>query len=128
MEQDTAIVVLPIMNAKTNYRDVDPGMPCAQDVWDPLWLAPVLGAPEISVPGKLSHLLQRRRRIRLVANGILVGSIGYTSRVTQRAESLPVAVSVMSPPGTDMMLISALRDAFVRSVRPLAVRTGREMY
>ncbi|KAF2012805.1 amidase signature enzyme [Aaosphaeria arxii CBS 175.79] len=81
--EDTALVVLPIMDAKPNYRDVDPGMPFAQDVWDPLWLSPVLGAPEITVP---------------------VGNIGYTLKITKRAESLPVAVSVMSPPGTDTML------------------------
>jgi len=52
VDRETTLVVLPIKDAEPNYRDIDPGMPFAQDVWDPLWLSPVLGAPEISVPGK----------------------------------------------------------------------------
>ncbi|KAF2110372.1 amidase signature domain-containing protein [Lophiotrema nucula] len=107
VDRETTLVVLPIQDAEPNYRDVDPEMPFAQDVWDPLWLSPVLGAPEISVP---------------------IGNITYQSRITKRSESLPVAVSVLSPPGTDMMLASALKATFINSRRPLALKTGRNMY
>lgn len=53
----STVVVLPIMDAKVMYRDCKPagetcGGPYAQDAWDQLWLAPVLGAPEITVPSE----------------------------------------------------------------------------
>ena len=56
VDNETALVVLPIKDAEPNYRDTDPGPPFAQEVWDPLWLSPVLGAPEISVPGKTAAI------------------------------------------------------------------------
>ncbi|KAF2654218.1 amidase signature enzyme, partial [Lophiostoma macrostomum CBS 122681] len=107
VDKETALVVLPIKDAVPNYRDTDPGPPFAQDVWDPLWLSSVLGAPEMSVP---------------------VGNISYRSRITRRDELLPVSVLVMSPPGTDIMLADALKTTFIKSARPLTVKTGRNMY
>ncbi|CAI6341125.1 unnamed protein product [Periconia digitata] len=107
LDRETALVVLPIKEAEPNYRDTDPGPPFAQDTWDPLWLSPVLGAPEISVP---------------------VGNIRYNSRITKRPELLPVAVSFVSPPGTDELLVSALRMVFAHAGRPESVQIGRNMY
>ncbi|KAF2815596.1 uncharacterized protein BDZ99DRAFT_514259 [Mytilinidion resinicola] len=48
--------------AEPNYRDTDPGPPFAQDFWDPLWLSPVLKAPEISIPGNAPAVVSGRDR------------------------------------------------------------------
>ncbi|KAK0511023.1 hypothetical protein JMJ35_006575 [Cladonia borealis] len=107
VDDQTALVVLPIKDAEPNYRDIDPGPAFAQDVWDPLWLSPVLEAPEISVP---------------------VGELLYQSRMSERSECLPVAVSFLGPPGADIMLANTLKASFAKAGRPLAVNVGRNMY
>lgn len=48
-------MVIPIMDAEPKYRDDQScGNPTVQEAWDQLWLSPVLGAPEVTVPSKSS--------------------------------------------------------------------------
>ncbi|KAH8710031.1 amidase signature domain-containing protein [Phaeosphaeriaceae sp. PMI808] len=47
-----AIMILPITSQQVNYRDVPADPPSAPNAFDGIWLAPVLSAPELSVPSK----------------------------------------------------------------------------
>lgn len=50
---DNPIVILPIMNAEPKYRDDQScGYPTVQEAWNQLWLSPVLGSPEVTVPSE----------------------------------------------------------------------------
>ncbi|KAF2117001.1 amidase signature domain-containing protein [Lophiotrema nucula] len=104
-KQDS-IVVLPITSQAVDYRDVPPDPPSAPNAFDGIWLASTLGAPEISVP---------------------IGEMEYDSRVSQRKEYLPIVVSLLGAPGTDMALIDAARRTLEYSGRSLEVTTGSRM-
>lgn len=49
---DNPIVILPVMDAVPTYRDTPPceSSPATQEAWDQLWISPILGSPEITVP------------------------------------------------------------------------------
>lgn len=51
---DNPVVALPVMDAVPNYRDTPPSEACpaSQEAWDQLWMAPILGSPEITVPSE----------------------------------------------------------------------------
>lgn len=59
-----------------------------------LWIAPILGAPEVSVPGKIRDTSCAR----LHADPT-VGEIAYFSRVSLQEEHLPLVVSILAEPG-----------------------------
>ncbi|KAL2064736.1 hypothetical protein VTL71DRAFT_3874 [Oculimacula yallundae] len=46
------LLVLPISKQEPDYRDVAPGPPKRLDALQPPWMAPLLGPPEVSIPGK----------------------------------------------------------------------------
>ena len=99
---------MPLGNVQPCYRDEWPAPPSAvQQLWEPLLLAPILGAPEIVVPA---------------------GQIDYDSRVSGRKEVLPVCVSMMGLPGTDLSLMSLVKTLLEKSRRPAKVLTGRTMF
>lgn len=102
-----AIIVLPIANVEPNYRDKTPGAPFSQSGFDPLFLSPILGAPEIVVP---------------------IGQLPYQSRISHREEQLPVAVSILSAPGTDLWLIETARMCLENSGRSTTMMTGSNMF
>ncbi|KAF2160587.1 hypothetical protein M409DRAFT_70333 [Zasmidium cellare ATCC 36951] len=105
---ENPIVVLPIMDAEPNYRDDQVcGLPTVQEAWDQLWLSPVLGSPEVTVP---------------------IGQIPYMSKKTGAEEVLPVAVSIMGLPGTDCSLVASVETMLRQSGRPLRVASGRQMF
>lgn len=58
-------------------------------------IAPTLGAPELVIPGK-SRCSSDHSNTELNSS---VGELSYESRVSKRREFLPVAVSLMAPPG-----------------------------
>ena len=112
VDKYTSFMVLPIEEMAPNYRDEPP--PCVPDLlmishqslktFRPpvmpkgigmLDLAPTLGAPELVIPGK--------QRCSSNANNaelsLSVGELSYESRISKRREFLPVAVSLMAPPG-----------------------------
>ena len=112
IDKYTSFMVLPIEEIASRYRDEPP--PCVTDLlmllYKPLKrfrspimpkgigmldIAPTLGAPELVIPGK-----QRCSSSASIAEPSLsVGEMAYESRVSKRREFLPVAVSLMGPPG-----------------------------
>ncbi|KAH7092427.1 amidase signature domain-containing protein [Paraphoma chrysanthemicola] len=107
-EQKRTIVILPIETLEPRYRDTAPDLP-----YEPpkglsvLYFSPALGAPEIVVPA---------------------GQIPYKSRITGQEEFLPVAVSLLGAPGTDMELISLVERFLISAGRPTKVLTGKNMF
>lgn len=57
-----------------------------------------------------------------------VDQIPYHSRVSDRQEQLPVAVSLMGLPGRDIALIDTAKTVLERTGRHSRVATGREMF
>ena len=100
------ITVLPIENISPRYRDeaisrFNPvGVPM-------LFLSPILGGPECTVP---------------------VGQVTYKSRVSNRQELLPVGLSLLSAPGTDIELLDMIVSCLEHNGRPTAVSTGKTMF
>ena len=106
--QRNAIVIMPIGDVKPNYRDEWPRMSKeGQQMWEPLLLAPILGAPELVVPA---------------------GQIPYWSRVSAIEEHLPVCLSVMGLPNTDHDLVDIVQEILNFSGRPTMVKTGKTMF
>lgn len=68
------LVVLPIANAVPNYRDELSQSPRWQSALDRLFLPPILGAPDITIP---------------------IGEVPYTSRITKGTEYLPFVIDIM---------------------------------
>ncbi|KAJ8128695.1 hypothetical protein O1611_g4938 [Lasiodiplodia mahajangana] len=102
-----SLVVLPITTQEVDYREDPPAPPTAPNAFDGIWLAPVTGGPEISVP---------------------IGELEYHSRISGRDESLPAVVSVLGKPGFDLGLISLIKTVLQQSGRPTQVSTGRRMF
>ncbi|KAF2804286.1 amidase signature enzyme [Mytilinidion resinicola] len=102
--EQNSILVLPLSDVKPNYRDVYPGANSTPRTGlRPTYLSAYLGAPELALP---------------------IGHIEYMSRISGNAESLPVAVSLMGPPGTDLALIQLTVDSLKQANRPTTVRAG----
>ena len=105
-EQET-FVILPISDVQPNYRDEFSPSPEDQSALDQLFLSPILGAPDISVP---------------------IGEVSYTSRISQREERLPVLANIVGAPGHDLHLFYAIRAVLAFSGRPDSVLTGSRMF
>ncbi len=103
----TTMVVLPIEAMRPNYRDDPPSPPQMPMGIGMLDLAPTLGAPELVVP---------------------IGQISYDSRVSGQIEYLPVTLSLMGAPGTDLDLIGEARVCLEKAGRPTWVRVGSSMF
>ena len=105
-DQQTTIVLLPIESISPRYRDsattdfVPVGVPM-------LFLSPILGGPELTVP---------------------IGVAPYHSKISARLEHLPVAVSLLASPGTDLDLIAWTASFLRTSRRRMEVRAGNELF
>lgn len=62
-----------------------------------LFLSPILGAPELTVPSKFA--LSRILNSEIVKYSVVVGELPYESKVSRRTEYLPAGLSLMSDPG-----------------------------
>ncbi|KAF2676242.1 amidase signature enzyme [Lentithecium fluviatile CBS 122367] len=103
-DEEDFIIILPISDVKPNYRDVYPGKPNAAGTGlRTTYLSPYLGAPEIAIP---------------------IGHLQYASRISGNTESLPVAVSLLGPPGSDLALVRLAVDSLRASNRPTLVSVG----
>ncbi|KAL8963649.1 MAG: hypothetical protein Q9193_000118 [Seirophora villosa] len=78
VDDHTSFMVFPIEEMTPNYRDEPPASPTMPKSISMLDIAPTLAAPELAIP---------------------IGELAYESRVSNRTEFLPVAVSLMGPPG-----------------------------
>ena len=105
-EQET-FIILPISDVQPNYRDELSPSPEDQSALDQLFLSPILGAPDISVP---------------------IGEVPYISKISERQEYLPVLANLVGAPGHDLDLFHAIRKVFTFSGRPNSVLTGSRMF
>ncbi|KAI1258681.1 amidase signature domain-containing protein [Xylariaceae sp. FL1019] len=71
------------------------------------YLSAILGAPELAIP---------------------ISEISYSSRITKREEKLPLVVSLMGKPGTDLELVTRALNILKESKRPTQVKTGKTCF
>lgn len=102
-----SILVMPISEGVPNYRDHPPNKPTVQSGFDPLFLCPILGCPDLVV---------------------LIAQMKYESRISGRAEQLPICVNLLGVPGRDVDLINVVQAALQALGRSSAVRAGSEMF
>ncbi|KAK3303694.1 amidase signature domain-containing protein [Chaetomium strumarium] len=98
-QQKQVFGILPISNVAPNYRDMPSPSPEEQSALDEMFLPPILGAPDITVP---------------------IGDVPYESRITGQTEYLPVVVDLMAAPDKDW-LMTAVEKIMKLSGRPTAV-------
>ncbi|KAI1360437.1 hypothetical protein F5Y08DRAFT_47522 [Xylaria arbuscula] len=101
------LVILPVANATSNYRDVLSPSPEDQSALDELFIPPILGSPDIVVP---------------------IGDVPYASRITHQTEYLPVVANIVGAPGTDFQLLEVVEKVMKLSGRPTTVSTGSRMF
>ncbi|KAJ5093003.1 amidase [Penicillium angulare] len=82
-EDSISVMVFPIEIGRPNYRDGDIPPMSILSGFDSLNMSPMMRGPEVTA---------------------LVGQIPFLSKVTGREEPLPIAVSVIGTPGTDLIL------------------------
>ncbi|KAF2205659.1 amidase signature enzyme [Delitschia confertaspora ATCC 74209] len=102
-----AIVIIPIEEISPRYRD-EMSRKHFNPVGVPnLFLSPILGAPELTIP---------------------IGECPFTSKVTGNIEKLPVAVSLIASPGHDLELFDVARGCLEKAGRPTRVLTGKTLF
>lgn len=101
------LLVLPIANVEPTYRDITPSPTSPPTGFDQLFVSPILGAPDMVVP---------------------IGKMQYLSRITEVEEMLPIAVNLVSPPGTDSALIDVILRCLRQAKRPTSVSTGCKLF
>ncbi|KAJ2980269.1 hypothetical protein NQ176_g2746 [Zarea fungicola] len=101
------IMPLPIEVGQPNYRDAPLSPYSLLSGYAALNMSPMLRAPEVTAP---------------------VGDIPYLSIVTKREEPLPVAVSLIGAPGTDLILANLVELGMKAAHMPTQVKVGRSMY
>ena len=105
--ENNAILVMPISEGAPNYRDHPPYKPVIQNGFDPLFLSPILGCPDLVIP---------------------IAQIPYKSRISGQIEHLPICVNVLGIPGRDSDLLNTVQAVLQASGRPCAVQTGSKMF
>ncbi|RHZ68074.1 hypothetical protein CDV55_107783 [Aspergillus turcosus] len=106
-EDSLAVMILPIEAGKPNYRDSEPPPNGLLSGYAALNMSPMTRSPEVTAP---------------------VGDIPYHSIVTEREERLPVAVSLIGPPGTDLLLVDLVEKGMKGAGLPTEVKTGSLMF
>ncbi|KAL9623536.1 MAG: hypothetical protein Q9160_002217 [Pyrenula sp. 1 TL-2023] len=107
IEKRRAIMILPIETLSPRYRDVPPDKKSEPPrSINELWLSPIAGCPELVVP---------------------VGQVAFHSRISDHTEYLPVAVSLLSNPYSDLELMKLVEDCLTQAKRPLEVQVGDTM-
>ncbi|KAL7941820.1 hypothetical protein V8C42DRAFT_355247 [Trichoderma barbatum] len=99
-----SIMVLPSGPLTVQYRDDSPRPPTRIDGIGPEALAPLLGLPHLIVP---------------------FAQTPYYSRVTEKRESRPFSGSIMSPHGSDIMILQLAKAAFGSAKWRSQVDAGR---
>ncbi|KAF2653457.1 amidase [Lophiostoma macrostomum CBS 122681] len=101
------VMVLPIESGQPNYRDSPLPPYSLLSGFNPLHMPPIMRAPEVTAP---------------------VGDIPYQSIVSEREEPLPIAISLIGPPGTDLILPELVKKGLKGAGLPVEVKTGRSMF
>ncbi|MCJ1372983.1 hypothetical protein MMC20_004209, partial [Loxospora ochrophaea] len=106
-ETHESLLLLPVANVEPNYRDSTPPEPIIQHGFDPLFIPPILGSPDLFVPLDDSE---------------------YMSRVSGKKEFLPVGIDLVGTPGADLTLIETVQGCLTVSGRSTQVLTGARMF
>jgi len=106
-KDSVTIMIFPIEVGKPNYRDSELPPYGILSGYASLNMSPMMRAPELTAP---------------------VGEIPYDSIVTKGEEPLPIAVSVIGTPGTDLILADLVEKGMKAGGLPTRVKTGRSMY
>ncbi|KAM7205138.1 amidase [Naviculisporaceae sp. PSN 640] len=106
-KETVTVMPLPIETGQPNYRDAELPPNSLLSGYAALNMSPMSRSPEVTAP---------------------VGDIPYLSIVTEREEPLPVAVSLIGPPGTDLILVDLVERALKASLIPTEVKTGRFLH
>lgn len=124
-EQDS-IIVMPVDEVHPNFRDEYIKLPVAPvPGLRTTYLSPFIGAPELVIP---SESLPCRSYNGHQSDLNVVGQLSYKSRISGRSEFLPVVVSLMGPPGSDLQLVDVALQCLKKNGRPTRVQTGRELF
>ncbi|CAG8957725.1 hypothetical protein HYFRA_00000061 [Hymenoscyphus fraxineus] len=102
-----AIVLIPIENITPRYRDEPLGRYFNPVGVPMLFVSPILGAPEFTVP---------------------IGQVPFKSKVTGNTEHLPVAISLLGSPGSDLELMDIARNCLKKAGRPTRVLPGAKLF
>ena len=108
MQADThlTVVIIPIENISPRYRD-----DATSRFWPTgvpmLFLSPILGGPELTVP---------------------IGQVPFDSKVTHEREYLPVGISLLAMPGQDMELFELAQKCLEEAGRATKVYAGKKMF
>ena len=105
-EDEFPLLIFPQSWGSPAYRDEPDNGPLFFSTFSIYSLSYLSGCPDCTVP---------------------VGELPCQSRVTEAEMFLPVSLSVLSPPGTDLQLLSLLSELENKGVLRL-VKTGRRMY
>ncbi|KAF2787306.1 amidase signature enzyme [Melanomma pulvis-pyrius CBS 109.77] len=100
-------MMLPVSEVTPNYRGRKTEPPSKQNAFEALYISPTIEAPEIVIP---------------------IAEFLYTSQVCGRKEKLPIAISVVENPGTDLALVCLIRDFLQGSDKPMRVSIGSSMF
>jgi Asp-tRNA(Asn)/Glu-tRNA(Gln) amidotransferase A subunit family amidase len=103
----TALVIIPIEEISPRYRDEVPKSHFNPIGVPNLFLSPILGAPELTIP---------------------IGEYTYRSKVSGRDEKLPIGISLIGLPGHDMMLFEVVIDCLRKAGRPEKVLAGNTLF
>ncbi|KAF2818883.1 amidase signature enzyme [Ophiobolus disseminans] len=106
-EDMVSVMALPIETRQPNYRDSPLPPYGLLSGFNPLHMSPIMRAPEVTAP---------------------VGDIPNQSIVTKREEPRPIAVSLIGPPGTDLMLVELVEEGMEGADLPVEVKTGRFVF
>ncbi|KAG4260184.1 hypothetical protein FPRO03_02007 [Fusarium proliferatum] len=102
-ENFETFVILPVADVRPVYRDEKLESPETQSPCDQLFLPPILGSPDVVIP---------------------IGETPYHSKISNRAEFLPVLANLVAAPGRDHELLKAVDTILERSGRSQMVYTG----
>ncbi|PVH87325.1 amidase signature enzyme [Cadophora sp. DSE1049] len=103
----STILLIPIENMTPRYRDEPLGRYFNPVGIPMLFVAPILKAPEFTVP---------------------IGEVPFLSRVTGNSEKLPVAISLLGAPGRDLELMDIARECLEMAGRPTSVLHGTKLF
>ncbi|EHK41963.1 hypothetical protein TRIATDRAFT_322099 [Trichoderma atroviride IMI 206040] len=99
------IMVWPFNPQEPQYRDNYPSLtPHVNWRWDVDYTAPLAGLPQVIVP---------------------IGQFQYDSRITGEPDFLPIAASIVGPPGSDIALLDFISKFLQRTRGLLSVKPGR---
>ncbi|KAJ6178047.1 amidase [Penicillium mononematosum] len=106
-KESISIMVFPIEGGEPNYRDGDIPPFSILTGYASLKMSPMMRGPELTT---------------------IVGHIPYNSVVTETKEPLPIAASVLGPPGSDLILAAIVERGLKAAGLPTKLKTGRFIY